>query len=412
MIWVGRIAVCLGVVATFAVAVRPAAAGSTRASAGRGDCTITQDRSSGATVSSTIQFFNDTDDLVDVYWLDYDGKRVRWFRMGPHLNQVQPTYIGHAWLVVDPTGACIGYTISRSPSQEYHVTPSTIQLTVTKTGNGTVASAPNGLTCGSACATRFPFGATVVLTARPDPGYPFVGWGGACSGTTPTCSVRLTATTTVEAHFGEGKVDGLATAFTGTWRRSLYSGSLSVSGTATRGAELVATISSQALLGRRVPQSRTIEKRFDFSVGQGAFRQSFRLPARDFWPGRYTFELEGTSGGTPILAQTATLKLASPKEGVVSLAWFTIGGKTVTTAVRGTKRLDAHFKYAAKPYIGSKVTVSWSAGGHSIGTKRKIRWKPVVDTYIASNLPLDRGRYTCTLRARGLVVYALSLTIT
>jgi hypothetical protein len=44
--------------------------------------------------------------------------------------------------------------------------------------------------------------AIVTLTARPDPGAVFLSWGGACSGSSPTCSVTTLGKRTVTATFG------------------------------------------------------------------------------------------------------------------------------------------------------------------------------------------------------------------
>jgi hypothetical protein len=69
------------------------------------------------------------------------------------------------------------------------------------TGTGTVTSAPAGIACGSACSAPFAEGASVTLTASPDASSSFTGWsGGGCSGT-GTCTLSLTADTTVTASF-------------------------------------------------------------------------------------------------------------------------------------------------------------------------------------------------------------------
>jgi len=55
-------------------------------------------------------------------------------------------------------------------------------LAVSRNGSGTVRSDPAGIDCGSTCAAAFDSGARVTLTATPDSGFQFSGWGGACSG--------------------------------------------------------------------------------------------------------------------------------------------------------------------------------------------------------------------------------------
>ncbi len=77
-------------------------------------------------------------------------------------------------------------------------------LSVTKqgSGSGTVSSSPAGIDCGSACSAVFPAGTTVTLSATPDSDHLFDGWGGACTGTGPTCTVDMaTAPLLVTATF-------------------------------------------------------------------------------------------------------------------------------------------------------------------------------------------------------------------
>lgn len=73
-------------------------------------------------------------------------------------------------------------------------------LTVTKTGNGTIASSPAGISCGSDCSEIYASDTDVILTATPDSGYVFAGWGGDCSGT-GTCSLTMSTAQNVTATF-------------------------------------------------------------------------------------------------------------------------------------------------------------------------------------------------------------------
>ena len=61
------------------------------------------------------------------------------------------------------------------------------------------------INCGTGavvCAVSFEHGQVVTLTARPDPGWGFAGWGGACMGTTTlSCSVTMTEARNVDAIF-------------------------------------------------------------------------------------------------------------------------------------------------------------------------------------------------------------------
>ena len=82
-------------------------------------------------------------------------------------------------------------------------TTSGFKLTISRTGKGTVTSNPSGVSCGtgSGCAVTFPANTSIQLTAVPDPGATFTGWGGTCSGTATTCTVVLSANQTVTAAF-------------------------------------------------------------------------------------------------------------------------------------------------------------------------------------------------------------------
>ncbi len=81
--------------------------------------------------------------------------------------------------------------------------PQNFSLAVVRagTGNGTVTSAPAGITCGTSCSASYNSGTSVTLSAAAAAGSTFTGWsGGGCSGTS-SCTLALTATTTVIATF-------------------------------------------------------------------------------------------------------------------------------------------------------------------------------------------------------------------
>ena len=77
-------------------------------------------------------------------------------------------------------------------------------LAVSTEGNGTVSSAPAGISCGNACSASFRVGTDVTLTAAPAGGWVFAGWTGACTGTARTCAVTMSAPRVVSARFVEG----------------------------------------------------------------------------------------------------------------------------------------------------------------------------------------------------------------
>lgn len=81
----------------------------------------------------------------------------------------------------------------------------TNSLTVARagSGDGTVASSPAGINCGTTCSASFTGGTPVALTATASSGSTFAGWSGACSGGGP-CVVSMTAARLVTATFNNG----------------------------------------------------------------------------------------------------------------------------------------------------------------------------------------------------------------
>jgi hypothetical protein len=82
----------------------------------------------------------------------------------------------------------------------------TAALTVVIAGNGTVSSAPTGITCPGTCSAAFPLDSTVVLTGAPGTGATTVTWSTqpgspACTGTGTSCTVALNGNDTITATF-------------------------------------------------------------------------------------------------------------------------------------------------------------------------------------------------------------------
>src|SRR5437867_3949488 len=82
------------------------------------------------------------------------------------------------------------------------VTRSTLSVVREGTGSGAADSSPAGISCGATCSVAYDHGTVGTLTAPPANGSTFEGWtGGGCTGT-GTCTLTLTANTTVFARFG------------------------------------------------------------------------------------------------------------------------------------------------------------------------------------------------------------------
>jgi hypothetical protein len=52
-----------------------------------------------------------------VFWLNFQGQRVKYFDLGPGQTHNQGTFITHPWVVADPTGACIRLFLVTDPTQ-------------------------------------------------------------------------------------------------------------------------------------------------------------------------------------------------------------------------------------------------------------------------------------------------------
>jgi len=79
----------------------------------------------------------------------------------------------------------------------------TYDLSVRKTGNGTVTDSSGVIKCGSTCLASFTKGSSAILTATPSSGYTFSGWSGDCYGT-GTCTLTMNAARNVTATFTSG----------------------------------------------------------------------------------------------------------------------------------------------------------------------------------------------------------------
>ncbi len=94
-------------------------------------------------------------------------------------------------------------------------TSGTFDLTVSKSGTGTVTSSPAGINCGIDCTESFASGTVATLTATPGTGYTFSGWSGDCAGT-GTCTVTMSAARNVIATFTATPMGVLSIAKIGT----------------------------------------------------------------------------------------------------------------------------------------------------------------------------------------------------
>jgi len=128
------------------------------------------------------------------------------------------------------SGDCSGLsstcTISMSQARDVTATfGTTVSLTyplqVETFGPGRVTSEKGEISCGALCVAEYNAGTSVVLTATPDSGETFTGWGGGvCSGTASTCTVTMSQARYVTATFSSRT---LTTNFAGSGSGSLSS---------------------------------------------------------------------------------------------------------------------------------------------------------------------------------------------
>jgi hypothetical protein len=77
-----------------------------------------------------------------------------------------------------------------------------LSVNVTGGANGVITSAPAGINCGTTCSAAFSAGSSVALTAAPNAGHSFGGWGVGCASVIgATCNVTMNTDVTVSAIF-------------------------------------------------------------------------------------------------------------------------------------------------------------------------------------------------------------------
>jgi hypothetical protein len=118
------------------------------------------------------------------------------------LPDIHSTFTGWSGGGCSGTGTC-SVTMDAAKTVSAQFTLNTNTLGVSKSGNGSITSNVGGINCGAGCSSPIGYGTAVTLTATPDAGNLFMGWGGACSGQ-GTCTLSITANTQVTASFAPG----------------------------------------------------------------------------------------------------------------------------------------------------------------------------------------------------------------
>jgi hypothetical protein len=91
-------------------------------------------------------------------------------------------------------------TGGESATAHFSLVQHALSVSTAGTGSGTVSRNPN-ITCGAPCSATYAAGTVVTATATAAIGSTFVGWSGACSGTSLQCTVDMTQARSVTATF-------------------------------------------------------------------------------------------------------------------------------------------------------------------------------------------------------------------
>jgi len=83
----------------------------------------------------------------------------------------------------------------------YLANPSSLTVSTSGDGSGTVTSVPAGIDCGAECFSEFPTSYPLWLTAAADPGSTFVRWAGEFQSTSPALMFTMSHATSLDARF-------------------------------------------------------------------------------------------------------------------------------------------------------------------------------------------------------------------
>ena len=262
-------------------------------------------------------------------------------------------------------------------------------------GGGTVSSAPGSIDCPGKCAGSFAGGASVTLTASPDPSSYFDGWKGGCSGDSLTCTIRLDLPASVVAVFVKPFVQAAKARFAGN--------TLVVTGTANVDAVVTATVMRPGTPSVDLP----------LRVTSGSFSSTAQLPP-SLPPGAYTVAVGGRVRGmfvAPTEIHGVVLK-PSPV-GVVGAAYFSLtpDGKKVSRLPHDAKQLWVHMAFMSLPKGSPHLTVEWTKPDGTPATVKPatVRLHKTIVTGIAITRAADKGVWTVVLRNGKSIVFQTNI---
>ena len=262
-----------------------------------------------------------------------------------------------------------------------------VLLDVSVSGTGVVTG--GGINCPPACAATQAVNATVLLTATPASVNTFTGWGGACSGSTPTCAVLMSEARSVTATFapvvqlsvtvsGEGNVAGGGGAINcGSNGTSCAAGfavdtTVTLTATPTTGASFTgwsgACGGASTTCTIVLAESRSVTATF----GRGTAPLTVQVSG----PGSVTGGGVSCGGGATTCSANQPLNssvtlTATASSGATFSGWSgacTGSGPTCTLSMTGPKSVSATFAAVATPNPGARLTVTVTGPGTVSGS--------------------------------------------
>jgi hypothetical protein len=85
-----------------------------------GEATLAAQRTN---LESRLIVRNQSAQPIQLFWLDYDGRRRPFLSLGPGETGVQPTFFTHPWVVADTSGRCISIYYARNTDRTIVIGP-------------------------------------------------------------------------------------------------------------------------------------------------------------------------------------------------------------------------------------------------------------------------------------------------
>lgn len=81
-----------------------------------------QIKSASTDINSEITFTNNSGKTRQIFWIDFEGVRVQYGNIAPGATHVQPTFLGHAWLIANQDADCLGLYFAESANRSVSLT--------------------------------------------------------------------------------------------------------------------------------------------------------------------------------------------------------------------------------------------------------------------------------------------------